>query len=233
MKIDVLTLFPEMFSSIKESIIGRAINNKLIDLNLINIRDFSKDKHKHVDDTPYGGGAGMIMKADVVYDAYNSIEDKEEAKVIYLTPKGKTLNQQIVKNLSKEKHLVLLCGHYEGIDQRVLDKIVDEEISVGDYVLTGGELPAMILIDSVSRYVKGVLSEESTDEESFSNNLLEYPQYTRPLEFEGKKVPEVLISGNHQEIEKWRQEQSLIETFKKRKDLLNEDQIKSIKKGVK
>lgn len=233
MKIDVLTLFPEMFSSIKESIIGRAINNKLIDLNLINIRDFSKDKHKHVDDTPYGGGAGMIMKADVVYDAYNSIEDKEEAKVIYLTPKGKTLNQQIVKNLSKEKHLVLLCGHYEGIDQRVLDKIVDEEISVGDYVLTGGELPAMILIDSVSRYVKGVLSEGSTDEESFSNNLLEYPQYTRPLEFEGKKVPEVLISGNHQEIEKWRQEQSLIETFKKRKDLLNEDQIKSIKKGVK
>lgn len=233
MKIDVLTLFPEMFSSIKESIIGRAINNKLIDLNLINIRDFSKDKHKHVDDTPYGGGAGMIMKADVVYDAYNSIEDKEEAKVIYLTPKGKTLNQQIVKNLSKEKHLVLLCGHYEGIDQRVLDKIVDEEISVGDYVLTGGELPAMILIDSVSRYVKGVLSEGSTDEESFSNNLLEYPQYTRPLEFEGKKVPDVLISGNHQEIEKWRQEQSLIETFKKRKDLLNEDQIKSIKKGVK
>lgn len=233
MKIDVLTLFPEMFSSIKESIIGRAINNKLIDLNLINIRDFSKDKHKHVDDTPYGGGAGMIMKADVVYNAYNSIEDKEEAKVIYLTPKGKTLNQQIVKNLSKEKHLVLLCGHYEGIDQRVLDKIVDEEISVGDYVLTGGELPAMILIDSVSRYVKGVLSEGSTDEESFSNNLLEYPQYTRPLEFEGKKVPEVLISGNHQEIEKWRQEQSLIETFKKRKDLLNEDQIKSIKKGVK
>ena len=222
-----------MFSAIKESIIGRAINNKLIDLNLINIRDFSKDKHKHVDDTPYGGGAGMIMKADVVYDAYNSIEDKEEAKVIYLTPKGKTLNQQIVKNLSKEKHLVLLCGHYEGIDQRVLDKIVDEEISVGDYVLTGGELPAMILIDSVSRYVKGVLSEESTDEESFSNNLLEYPQYTRPFEFEGEKVPEVLISGNHQEIEKWRQEQSLIETFKKRKDLLNEDQIKSIKKGVK
>ena len=213
MKIDVLTLFPEMFSAIKESIIGRAINNKLIDLNLINIRDFSKDKHKHVDDTPYGGGAGMIMKADVVYDAYNSIEDKEEAKVIYLTPKGKTLNQQIVKNLSKEKHLVLLCGHYEGIDQRVLDKIVDEEISVGDYVLTGGELPAMILIDSVSRYVKGVLSEESTDEESFSNNLLEYPQYTRPFEFEGEKVPEVLISGNHQEIEKWRQEQSLIETF--------------------
>ena len=232
MKIDVLTLFPEMFSAIKESIIGRAINNKLIDLNLINIRDFSKDKHKHVDDTPYGG-AGMIMKADVVYNAYNSINDKENAKVIYLTPKGKTLNQQIVKNLSKEKHLILLCGHYEGIDQRVLDKIVDEEISVGDYVLTGGELPAMILIDSVSRYVKGVLSEGSTDEESFSNNLLEYPQYTRPLEFEGEKVPEVLISGNHQEIEKWRQEQSLIETFKKRKDLLNEDQIKSIKKGVK
>lgn len=233
MKIDVLTLFPEMFDALKQSIIGRAIQNKLIDLNLINIRDFSKDKHKHVDDTPYGGGAGMIMKADVIYDAYKSIKEKDNAKVIYLTPKGKKLNQSTVKELSKEEHLILLCGHYEGIDQRIIDKIVDDEISVGDYVLTGGELPAMILIDSVSRYVKGVISEESTSEESFSNNLLEYPQYTRPLDFEGMKVPEILLSGNHQEIEKWRKEQSLIETLKKRKDLLNEDQIKNIKKGVK
>ena len=233
MKIDVLTLFPEMFDALKQSIIGRAIQNKLIDLNLINIRDFSKDKHKHVDDTPYGGGAGMIMKADVIYDAYKSIKEKDNAKVIYLTPKGKKLNQSTVKELSKEEHLILLCGHYEGIDQRIIDKIVDDEISVGDYVLTGGELPAMTLIDSVSRYVKGVISEESTSEESFSNNLLEYPQYTRPLDFEGMKVPEILLSGNHQEIEKWRKEQSLIETFKKRKDLLNEDQIKNIKKGVK
>lgn len=233
MRFDVLTLFPEMFDAIKQSIIGRAIENKLIELNLIKIRDFSKDKHKHVDDTPYGGGAGMIMKADVVYDAFKSIDDNNNAKVIYLTPKGKTLNQNIVKKLAKESHLILLCGHYEGIDQRVLDKIVDEEISVGDYVLTGGELPAMTLIDSVSRYVSGVLSEGSTSEESFSNNLLEYPQYTRPIEFEGERVPEILLSGNHQEIDKWREEQSLIETFKKRQDLLSEDQIKIIKKGVK
>lgn len=232
MKFDVLTLFPEMFDAVKQSIIGRAINNNLITLNLINIRDFSNDKHKHVDDTPYGGGAGMIMKADIVYDAYKSIPDKENAKVIYLTPKGKKLNQQIVKDLSKEKHLILLCGHYEGIDERVVDKIVDEEISIGDYVLTGGELPAMILIDSVSRYVKGVLSEDSTAEESFTNNLLEYPQYTRPEVFEGMKVPEVILSGNHQEVDKWREEQSLIETYKKRKDLLNDEQIERAEKLV-
>lgn len=232
MRFDVLTLFPEMFEAIKQSIIGRAINNNLITLNLINIRDFSKDKHKHVDDTPCGGGAGMIMKPDIVYDAYKSIPDRENAKVIYLTPKGKKLNQKIVKDLSKEKHLILLCGHYEGIDERVIQKIVDEEISVGDYVLTGGELPAMTLIDSVSRYVKGVISEDSTTEESFSSNLLEYPQYTRPIDFEGMKVPKILLSGNHQEIEKWREEQALIETYKKRKDLLTEEQIKKVKKLV-
>lgn len=221
MKFDILTLFPEMFTPLKESIIGRATENKFLDINLINIRDFSKDKQKHVDDTPYGGGAGMVIKPDVVYDAYNSIEDKENAKVIYLSPKGKTLNQKMVTDLSKEKHLILLCGHYEGIDQRVLDKIVDEEISVGDYVLTGGELPAMVLIDSVSRYVEGVLSNDSTKEETFSNDLLEYPQYTRPVEFQGEKVPEILLSGNHQEIEKWRKEKSLEETLKKRPDLIS------------
>lgn len=225
MKIDVLTLFPEMFSAIKESIIGRAINNKLIDLNLINIRDFSKDKHKHVDDTPYGGGAGMIMMPDVVETAYKSL-DSNDAKVIFMSPKGKTLTQNKVKELAKEKHLVILCGHYEGIDQRVLDEIVDEEISIGDYVLTGGELPAMCLIDSVSRYVDGVLSADSIMEESFSNedNLLEYPQYTRPLEFNGVKVPDVLTSGNHQEIDRWRKEQALIETYKRRPELLDESQ---------
>ena len=163
----------------------------------------------------------MVIKPDVVYDAYNSIEDKENAKVIYLSPKGKTLNQKMVTDLSKEKHLILLCGHYEGIDQRVLDKIVDEEISIGDYVLTGGELPAMVLIDSVSRYVEGVLSNDSTKEETFSNDLLEYPQYTRPVEFQGEKVPEILLSGNHQEIEKWRKEKSLEETLKKRPDLIS------------
>ncbi len=219
MKIDILTLFPEMFESLKESIIGRAIENDLIDINLINIRDFSKDKHKKVDDTPYGGGAGMIMKPDVVYDAFNSIKDKN-AKTIYLSPQGKTLNQEKVKELSKEEHLVLLCGHYEGIDQRVIDEISPEEISIGDYVLTGGELPAMVLVDAVSRYIDGVLSEESTLEESFTNGLLEYPQYTRPEVFLGKKVPEVLISGHHENIKKWRQEQSLKITKLKRPDLL-------------
>lgn len=219
MKFDVLTLFPEMFNSLKESIIGRAVENNLIEINLTNIRDFSKDKHKKVDDTPYGGGAGMVIRPDVVYDAYTSLKG-ENAKVIYMSPKGMVLNQEKVKSLAKENHLIILCGHYEGIDQRVLDEIVDEEISIGDYVLTGGELPAMVLIDSVSRYVEGVLNEESTSEESFSEGLLEYPQYTRPEEFRGKKVPDVLISGHHENIRNWRKEQSLMITKKNRPDLL-------------
>lgn len=220
MKFDVLTLFPEMFDSLKQSIIGKAIEKDLIDINLVNIRDFSKDKHKKVDDTPYGGGAGMVIRPDVVYDAYNSVKT-ENAKVIYMSPQGKTLNHKKVVDLSKEKHLILLCGHYEGIDQRVLDEIVDEEISIGDYVLTGGELPAMVIIDSVSRYVEGVISQESTSEESFSNNLLEYPQYTRPEIFNGVKVPDVLISGHHENIRKWREEKSLEFTKNKRPDLLS------------
>ena len=219
MKFDVLTLFPEMFEILNQSIIGKAIEKDLIDINLINIRDFSKDKHKKVDDTPYGGGAGMVMKPDVVYDAYQSIKDRN-AKVIYMSPQGKPLNQKKVEELSKENHLIILCGHYEGIDQRVLDKIVDEEISIGDYVLTGGEIPAMVLIDSVSRYVEGVLKEDSIKEESFSNGLLEYPQYTRPEVFEGMKVPEVLLSGHHENIEKWRKDKSLEITKKKRPELL-------------
>ena len=220
MKFDVLTLFPEMFDTLSQSIIGRAREKNLIDVNFINIRDFSKDKHKKVDDTPYGGGAGMVMMPDVVYNAYSSISNKENAKVIYLSPKGNVLNQEKVLELAKQEHLILLCGHYEGIDQRVIDKIVDEEISIGDYVLTGGELPAMVLIDSVSRYVEGVLKEESIKEESFSEGLLEYPQYTRPENFDGVKVPEILLSGNHQEIAKWRKEKSLEITKKKRPDLL-------------
>ena len=220
MNFDVLTLFPEMFSSLNESMIGRAVKNKKININIVNIRDFSENKHKKVDDTPYGGGAGMVMMPDVVYRAYNSLENKENAKVIYMSPQGKKLDQKKVLELSKENHLIILCGHYEGIDQRVLDKIVDEEISIGDYVLTGGELPAMVLIDSVSRYVEGVLKKDSIKEESFSENLLEYPQYTRPEVFEGKKVPDVLLSGNHKEIEKWRKEKSLEITKKKRPDLL-------------
>lgn len=220
MRFDVLTLFPEMFDLLNTSILGKAQEKKIIDINIINIRDFSKDKHKKVDDTPYGGGAGMVIRPDVVYDAYNSIEGKDEAKVIYLSPQGKTLNQEKVESLAKENHLILLCGHYEGIDQRVLDEIVDEEISIGDYVLTGGELPSMVLIDSVSRYVEGVLAKESINEESFSNGLLEYPQYTRPEIFLDKKVPEVLISGHHENINKWRKEQSENITKIKRPDLL-------------
>ena len=231
MKFDVLTLFPEMFEPVKQSIIGRAKEKELIDINLINIRDFSKDKHKKVDDTPYGGGAGMVMRADVVYDAIQSVK-KDNSKVIYLTPQGKTLNQAKVQDLSKEKHLILLCGHYEGIDQRVIDEVVDEEISIGDYVLTGGEIPAMVLIDSVSRYVEGVLSEESIQEESFSNGLLEYPQYTRPEIFNGKKVPEILISGHHENIRKWRKEQSIKITLNKRPDLLNKSKLsEEVKNG--
>ncbi len=219
MKFDVLTLFPEMFDNLKQSIIGRAQEKELIEINTTNIRAFSENKHKKVDDTPYGGGAGMVMMPDVVYRAYQSVKS-ENAKVIYMSPQGKRLNQKKVEDLSKENHLIILCGHYEGIDQRVIDKIVDEEISIGDYVLTGGEIPAMVLIDSVSRYVKGVLKEDSIKEESFSNGLLEYPQYTRPEVFEGERVPEVLLSGNHQNIDKWRKEKSLEITKLKRPDLL-------------
>ena len=196
MKFSILTLFPEMFEILETSILGRAKKNNLIEIETINIRDFSKDKHKKVDDTPYGGGAGRLIRPDVVYDAYKSLSNK--GKVIYVSPQGKRLTQEKVKELSCEKELVILCGHYEGIDQRVLDKIVDEEISIGDYVLTGGELPAMVLIDAVSRYVDGVLSDDSTKEESFAEGLLEYPQYTRPEVFMDEKVPEVLITRTSQ-----------------------------------
>ena len=225
MKFDILTLFPEMFEPIKQSVIGKAVEKELIEINLINIRDFSKDKHKKVDDTVYGGGAGMLIRPDVVYDAFQSIEKENDAKVIYLSPKGKLLSQEKVEELSKEKHLILLCGHYEGIDQRVIDEINPEEISIGDYVLTGGEIPAMVLVDSVSRYVSGVITNESTSEESFSEGLLEYPQYTRPEEFLGKKVPEVLKSGHHEYIRIWRRKESLKETFLKRPELLEKIEL--------
>lgn len=224
MKFDILTLFPEMFEAIKTSIIGRAEEKNLININITNIRDFSEDKHKKVDDTPYGGGAGMVIKPDVVYSAYSSLNIKN-AKVIYMSPQGKTLNQSKVEELSKEEHLIIICGHYEGIDQRVLDKIVDEEISIGDYVLTGGEIPAMVLIDSVSRYVDGVLAKDSKIEESFSNGLLEYPQYTRPEIFMNEKVPEILISGHHENINKWRKMQALKNTFKKRPEMLEDIEL--------
>lgn len=219
MKFDILTLFPEMFESLSESIIGRAIEKGIINLNIIDIRNFSKDKHKKVDDTPYGGGAGMVIRPDVVYDAYKSIDDKD-AKVIYMSPQGKKLDQEKVESLSKEKHIILLCGHYEGIDQRALDEIAPEEISIGDYVLTGGEIPAMVLVDSVSRYVEGVLTKESISEESFSNGLLEYPQYTRPEIFNNRKVPEVLLTGHHENIRKWRRQESIKNTYFKRPKLL-------------
>lgn len=220
MKFSVLTLFPEMFLALDESIIGRAKEKNLINIDLINIRDFSKDKHKKVDDTPYGGGAGMVLMPDIVYNAYKSVND-EKAKVIYLSPQGKVLNQSKVQELSKENHIILLCGHYEGIDQRVIDEIVDEEISIGDYVLTGGEIPAMVLIDSISRYVEGVLNKESIQEESFSNGLLEYPQYTRPEKFLNHEIPEILKSGHHENINKWRKEKSLEITMVKRPDLIS------------
>ena len=222
MRFDVLTLFPEMFAPVEQSIIGRAEKNNLIELNLINFREFSKDKQKHVDDCPCGGGAGMVIKPDVIYDAYRSIVDKLDykPKLIYLTPQGKVFNQKMARELANEKHLILLCGHYEGIDQRVLDKVVDEEISIGDYVLTGGELPAMVLIDAISRNIDGVLDDESLVDESFNNDLLEYAQYTRPEVFMGEKVPEVLLSGHHANIEKCRREKLLDITKKKRPDLI-------------
>ena len=219
MKFDILTLFPEMFEPLFKSVIGKAIEKEILDINIVDIRNFSKDKHKKVDDTPYGGGAGMVIRPDVVYDAFISLKT-DDAKVIHMSPQGKTLDQKIVENLSKENHIILLCGHYEGIDQRVLEEIKPEEISIGDYVLTGGEIPAMVLIDSVSRYVEGVLNKESINEESFSNGLLEYPQYTRPEVFKGRRVPEVLLSGHHEIIYKWRRKESIKNTYFKRRDLL-------------
>ena len=224
MKIDILTLFPEMFSSLKESILGRALEKGLLKINLINIRDFSLDKHSKVDDYVFGGGDGMLMTPQPLYDAIMSVKT-EHSHVIYLSPKGSVLSQDKVKTLSNTyDHLILVCGHYEGIDQRVIDLCIDEQISIGDYVVTGGELPAMVLVDAVARYIPNVLhSETSTDDESFSDGLLEHPQYTRPREFMGLTVPEVLLNGNHKEIEKWKQEQKLIETKKYRPELLDKD----------
>ena len=220
MKFNILTLFPEMFIPLNYSILGRAINNDIIKINTINIRDFSEDKHKKVDDTPYGGGAGMVMRADVVYNAYSSI--KTPGKVIYMSPRGRKLSNSVIKDIvNKEENITILCGHYEGIDERVIEEIVDEEISIGDYVLTGGELPAMVFIDAISRYIDGVINKKSVEEESFSNGLLEYPQYTRPEIFLNKKVPEVLLSGHHRNIEIWRRKESLRITLLHRPDLIH------------
>lgn len=223
MKIDVLTLFPEMFVALNSSLIGRAREKGLFELNCHNIRDYSTDKHKKCDDTPFGGGAGMVMTPQPIHDCIQDVDPEHRAKRIYMSPRGKRLNQNLVVELSQCDELLLLCGHYEGVDQRVLDLNIDMEISVGDYVLSGGELPAMTLIDAVLRYVPDVLgNSQSTADESFSSNLLEYPQYTRPQEFCGLSVPDVLISGNHQNIDKWRREQSLEITRRVRPDLLED-----------
>ena len=220
MRIDILTLFPEMFVALKESILGRAQKTGKIEINVVNIRDYTDDKHLKCDDYPFGGGAGMVMMAPPIGNAIEAIDPNHEAWRIYLSPKGKVLKQEKVFELIDRDRLILLCGHYEGVDQRAIDLFIDEEISIGDYVLTGGELPAMVLTDCVSRYVDGVLSASSLVDESFSENLLEYPQYTRPQEYKGLRVPEVLRSGDHGKIDAWRREQSIELTKKLRPDLL-------------
>lgn len=229
MNFHILTLFPEMvMNGLNTSITGRAINNGLLSIEAVNIRDFAENKHNRVDDYTYGGGAGMLMQAGPVYGAYASIVEKtkKSPRVIYLSPQGKTFSQEMAEDFAKEEELVFLCGHYEGIDERVLEEIVTDYVSIGDYVLTGGELPAMVMIDAISRLIPGVLHNDASAEfESFQDNLLEYPQYTRPEEWHGKKVPEVLLSGHHVNIEKWRREQSVIRTAKRRPDLLEKAEL--------
>ncbi|MGN1066892.1 MAG: tRNA (guanosine(37)-N1)-methyltransferase TrmD [Candidatus Fimimonas sp.] len=221
MKIDVLTLFPEMFVALDSSLMGKAKEKGLFQLHCHNIRDYSADKHKKCDDAPFGGGAGMVMMPQPIHDCIQAVDPMHSALRVYLSPRGKVLSQDFVKQLAQKQHLLLLCGHYEGVDQRVLDMDIDLELSIGDYVLSGGELPAMVVIDSVLRYVPDVLGNSlSTEEESFSQPLLEYPQYTRPQDFLGQKVPEVLVSGNHQKIDEWRKEKSLEITKQNRPDLL-------------
>ncbi len=224
MRIDILTLFPEMCNAyLSESIIGRARKAGKVQIECVDIRDYTKDKHRRVDDTPYGGGMGMIMQVEPIYDCYNSLCRKTDAKphLIYLTPQGKTLTQKRVRALAQMDNIALLCGHYEGIDERVIEELQPEEISVGDYVLTGGELPALILADSISRMLPGVLSEdECFEEESHYSSLLEYPQYTRPYEWRGRTVPDVLLTGHHANVDKWRRQQSLKRTFERRPDML-------------
>lgn len=224
MNFHVLTLFPEMIQNcLGESITGRAIRNGSITLNTVNIRNFTDNKHGHVDDYPYGGGAGMVMQPEPVYKAYNSVASAIDGKVrvIYLTPQGKVFNQAMAEDFAKEENLIFLCGHYEGIDERVLNRIVTDNVSIGDYVLTGGELPAMVMIDAISRKVSGVLgNDDSSEIETFYDNLLEYPQYTRPEVFDGERVPDVLMSGHHANIDKWRREKSLERTYDFRPELL-------------
>ena len=221
MKIEILTLFPEMFAPLKAGIIGDALEKGLIEINITDIRDYTLDKHRHVDDYPFGGGAGMVMQPEPIARAIEAVDPDHKCVRIYMSPKGKTLTQKDAIDLSKEQNLLFLCGSYEGVDQRVLDMFIDREMSIGDYVLTSGELACMVIINSSARYVEGVLgSMESLDEESFAGNMLEYPQYTRPQTFRGVSVPEVLLSGHHANITAWRREQSLKITKERRPDLL-------------
>lgn len=226
MRFHILTLFPDMVrDGLMTSILGRAADNGHISLNVVNIRDFTEDRHKKTDDYPYGGGAGMVIQAQPVYDAWKSVTERigYRPRCIYLTPQGKLFRQEMAKELAKEQDLIFLCGHYEGVDERVLEEIVTDQVSIGDYVLTGGELPAMVMADAVSRMVPGVLTNDSSGaEESLEGGLLEYPQYSRPAEWRGRKVPEVLLSGDHAKVEAWRHEQSVLRTYEKRPELLEE-----------
>lgn len=226
---DILTLFPEMFKGpFSESILKRAREKEIIDIETINIRDFAEDKHNTTDEPPYGGGAGMVMKAEPIFKAWQDTQNKRrvKSKTVLMSPQGKKLNQDLVKDLSKEEGLTIICGRYEGIDERVRENIIDLEISIGDYVLTGGELPAMVLVDSISRLLNGVLgAADSSKKDSFYNGLLEHPHYTRPREFNGFKVPEILLSGNHQLIDRWRKKESLKRTYLRRRDLLENKKL--------
>lgn len=229
MRIDIMTLFPEMCGRVlDESIIGRSRESGLVEINCVNIRDFSTDKHRRVDDTTYGGGTGMIMQCQPIFDCFGELEREIGSRphLIYMSPQGKTLDQQRVKELAKMDNIAILCGHYEGVDERVIEELVDEEISIGDYVLTGGELPALVLADSITRMLPGVLaSDEAFEEESHYSGLLEYPQYTRPYEWHEKTVPDVLLTGHHANIMKWRREQSLERTKRRRPDLLKKAEL--------
>lgn len=223
MKIDILTLFPEMFSPLKESIIGRAVKSGKVEIVITDIRDYSTDKHKRCDDYTFGGGAGMVLMPEPVGNAIEAVDPNHEARRIYMSPKGKRFSQKDVASLLSCERLLFLCGHYEGVDQRIIDLFIDEEMSIGDYVLTGGELPAMVITDAVCRYVDGVISKESLKNETFTDNLVEYPQYTRPQIYRGLKVPDVIVSGDHAKVDRWRWEKSLELTGKLRPDLLEKD----------
>ncbi len=236
MNFHILTLFPDMvMDGLNTSIIGRAVNNGLLSIEAVNIRDYAFNKHQSVDDYPYGGGAGMLMQAEPVYQAYEAVAGKLEKKprLVYLSPQGQTFTQQMAQELAREEELILLCGHYEGIDERVLEEIVTDYVSIGDYVLTGGELPAMVMVDAISRLVPGVLHNDvSAEFESFQDNLLEYPQYSRPEVWHEKRVPEVLLSGHHANIEKWRRQQSVLRTRERRPDLLEKCELTDAEKGM-